>query len=389
MGWCQELRRRRRVTGTLHDMSLIATKEVRQLWRDKASLTLTFLIPVAILLAFGVTVPASSSLTTGNVPVNVTVCDFDQTSLSHDFLAIVSNSTSFVITYQSDVAKARSDVEWGTYVAAIIIPQGFATNLTRRPYPANISITIILDDSKSYMVGMVESDLANATQIFMGRLGLEVKPNVKLTEDKLSGRDLTFRTTIAAPVMGIALIFGCFDDAAGSMARERERGTFSRLLLTPINRLSIFMGKTFSSMILTIVRTSLLLLFLIYYLNVTIAGSLLLVYLIALLIDTTTVALGFAIASRAKSTRSVVIAQIAIMIPLIFLTGVLRPAEAMPEYARGLVNIIPYTYANDAFRRVVNLGQGLQFILGDIAVLLTATIILFTVAALLMKRSIV
>ncbi|WXG46019.1 MAG: ABC transporter permease [Candidatus Atabeyarchaeum deiterrae] len=383
------MRRRRRVTGTLHDMSLIATKEVRQLWRDKASLTLTFLIPVAILLAFGVTVPASSSLTTGNVPVNVTVCDFDQTSLSHDFLAIVSNSTSFVITYQSDVAKARSDVEWGTYVAAIIIPQGFATNLTRRPYPANISITIILDDSKSYMVGMVESDLANATQIFMGRLGLEVKPNVKLTEDKLSGRDLTFRTTIAAPVMGIALIFGCFDDAAGSMARERERGTFSRLLLTPINRLSIFMGKTFSSMILTIVRTSLLLLFLIYYLNVTIAGSLLLVYLIALLIDTTTVALGFAIASRAKSTRSVVIAQIAIMIPLIFLTGVLRPAEAMPEYARGLVNIIPYTYANDAFRRVVNLGQGLQFILGDIAVLLTATIILFTVAALLMKRSIV
>jgi ABC-2 type transport system permease protein len=189
--------------------------------------------------------------------------------------------------------------------------------------------------------------------------------------------------------MGIALVFGCFDDAAGSMARERERGTFSRLLLTPINRLSIFLGKTISSMILTLVRTSLLLLFLFYYLNVSIEGSLVLVFLIALLIDTTTVALGFAISSRAKSTRSVVIAQIAIMIPLIFLTGVLRPPEAMPEYARGLVNAIPYTYANDAFRRVVNLGQGIQFILGDIAVLLAATIILFAIAATIMKRSIV
>jgi ABC-2 type transport system permease protein len=189
--------------------------------------------------------------------------------------------------------------------------------------------------------------------------------------------------------MGIALVFGCFDDAAGSMARERERGTFSRLLLTPINRLSIFMGKTISSMILTLVRTSLLLLFLFYYLNVTIAGSLVLVYLIALLIDVTTVALGFAISSRAKSTRSVVIAQIAIMIPLIFLTGVLRPPEEMPEYARPLVDAIPYTWANDAFRRVVNLGQGIQFIFGDIVILLGATIILFAIAAILMKRSIV
>jgi ABC-type multidrug transport system permease subunit len=61
----------------------------------------------------------------------------------------------------------------------------------------------------------------------------------------------------------------------------------------------------------------------------------------------------------------------------------------MPDYARGLVNAIPYTYANDAFRRVVNLGQGLEFILGDIAVLLASTIILFTVAAIAMKRSIV
>lgn len=381
---------RRRVAGTIYDISQISRKEIRQLWRDKASLTLTFLIPVAILLAFGVTVPASSSsLAATNVSVHVTACDFDNTALSHDFVSILGNSSSFMVTLQSDASKARSDVEWGTYVAAIIIPQGFAANLTRRPYPTNISITVIEDDSKSSIVAMIQEGVANATQHFMKVIGLQYQPSVSLNEEKLSGRDLALRSTIAAPVMGIALIFGCFDDAAGSMARERERGTFSRLLLTPVNRFSIFMGKTVASLILTVVRTSLLLLVLVYYLNVSIAGSLLLVLLIALLIDTTTVALGFAISSRAKSTRSVVIAQIAIMIPLIFLTGVLRPPETMPDYARGLVNAIPYTYANDAFRRVVNLGQGIEFILGDIIILLGATVILFIVAAAMMKRSIV
>lgn len=380
---------RRRGIGTFYDITLVARKEIRQLWRDKATLTFTFIIPVTILLAFGVTIPSSSSLVTATVPLQTAVCDFDNTALSNDFTRILGNSTSFVLSFQNDVGAARSGVEWGTYQAAIIIYPGFAANLTRRPYPLNVTVSVIVDDSKSYIVEIVQAQITNATAIFMERLGLQFVPAFKLTEDKLSGKDLSFRSTTAAPVMGIALVFGCFDDAAGSMARERERGTFSRLLLTPINRFSIFIGKTLASLVLTVVRTSLLLLFLTYYLNVTIAGSLLLVFLIALLIDTTTVALGFAISSRAKSTRSVVIAQIAIMIPLIFLTGVLRPPETMPDYARGLVNALPYTYANDAFRRVVNLGQGLQFILGDIAVLLAATIILFTVAAIAMKRSIV
>jgi ABC-2 type transport system permease protein len=380
---------RKRGTGTFYDITLVARKEIRQLWRDKATLTFTFIIPVTILLAFGVTIPSSSSLVTTTVPIHAAICDFDNTTLSNDFTRILGNSTSFILSFQNDVGTARSGVEWGTYQAAVIIYPGFAANLTRRPYPLNVSVSVIVDDSKSYIVEIVEAQITNATAIFMGRLGLQYVPAFKLTENKLSGKDLSFRSTTAAPVMGIALVFGCFDDAAGSMARERERGTFSRLLLTPINRFSIFIGKTLASLVLTIVRTSLLLLFLAYYLNVTIAGSLLLVFLIALLIDTTTVALGFAISSRAKSTRSVVIAQIAIMIPLIFLTGVLRPPETMPDYARGLVNALPYTYANDAFRRVVNLGQGLQFILGDIAVLLAATIILFTIAAIAMKRSIV
>jgi ABC-2 type transport system permease protein len=380
---------RRRGVGTFYDITLVARKEIRQLWRDKATLTFTFIIPVTILLAFGVTIPSSSSLTTTTVPIHAAICDFDNTTLSNDFTRILGNSTSFILSPQNDVGAARSGVEWGTYQAAIIIYPGFAANVTRRPYPLNVSVSVIVDDSKSYIVEIVEAQITNATAIFMERLGLQFVPAFKLTENKLSGKDLSFRSTTAAPVMGIALVFGCFDDAAGSMARERERGTFSRLLLTPINRFSIFIGKTLASLVLTVVRTSLLLLFLTYYLNVTIAGSLLLVFLIALLIDTTTVALGFAISSRAKSTRSVVIAQIAIMIPLIFLTGVLRPPETMPDYARGLVNALPYTYANDAFRRVVNLGQGLQFILGDIAVLLAATIILFTVAAIAMKRSIV
>jgi ABC-2 type transport system permease protein len=352
-------------------------------------LTLTFIIPVLILVAFGVTIPSSTSLATTDVSLHTTVCDFDNTTLSNDFTRILGNSTSLILSFQNDVSRARSGVEWGTYQAAIIIYPGFAANLTRRPYPMNVSVSVIIDDSKSYIVDIVEAQIANATQIFMGRLGLQFAPAFKLTEDKLSGKDLSFRSTTAAPVMGIALVFGCFDDAAGSMARERERGTFSRLLLTPINRFSIFIGKTFASLVLTMVRTSLLLILLVYSLNVTIAGSLLLVFLIALLIDMTTVALGFAISSRAKSTRSVVIAQIAIMIPLIFLTGVLRPPETMPDYAKGFVNAIPYTYANDAFRRVVNLGQGIEFILGDVIILLASTIILFIIAAVAMKRSIV
>lgn len=126
---------RRRGLSTVYDISLVTRKEVRQLWRDKASLTLTFIIPVVILLAFGVTIPSSSSLAATNVPINTVVCDFDNTTLSHDFTAIIGNSTSLSLTFLQDASQARSGVEWGTYSAAIIIYQGFAANITRLALP--------------------------------------------------------------------------------------------------------------------------------------------------------------------------------------------------------------------------------------------------------------
>ncbi|MHA1835445.1 MAG: ABC transporter permease [Candidatus Odinarchaeia archaeon] len=232
-----------------------------------------------------------------------------------------------------------------------------------------------------------ESDIIQLAESVTNELFNSTSEVLSVDESLLAG-DLKEGVAQAIIVMGIALVFSCFDDIAGAMAREREKGTLSRLYLTPINRLSFFAGKTISSIILTIVRTSALLAIYLFGLGGIIEGSIFLIYLISILIAIVTIALGFLISSRNISSRGVVILQIAIMLPLIFFTGLIVPKELMPPFAKAFVVFIPYWYANDALRRVALLGQGFEFIYFDLIVLIGASLILFALAAVLMRRRI-
>jgi len=339
----------------------------------------TFLIPILIMLAFGMAVPSGGQET----PVPVAICDLDQTSYSKLFADLIRDSHDFdVVRDVSSVDEAKELIERGEFPAAIIIPKGFQQRILS-PEPS-LEITLVLDESKAMIPSMAEAGLAQIA----GKSSFGVKVTINRESVTPSGIELSGRAAISSIVMGIALVYSCFDDIAGAMARERERGTLSRLFLTPISRWSIFLGKTLSSILLTQFRTTILLAILVFYLQTPVIGNPLLIYLITSLIATTTIALGFAISTRPISGRSVVILEFALMVPLLFLTGVLRPLEMMPKATRWIAELIPYTYGNDALRRVILLGQGFEFIWVNLAILAAYSMLLFAVAAVILKRKI-
>ncbi len=210
---------------------------------------------------------------------------------------------------------------------------------------------------------------------------------IGVNEVKIGG-DIESGVATGIMVLGFALIFSCFDDIAGAMAREREKGTMPRLFLTPMNKLSFFLGKTIASITLTLVRATILLLMYLYVLGGVMVGSILLFYLISIMIAILTISLGFVISARNISSRGVIILEIALMVPLIFFTGILMPKELMPPIAQTFQELLPYWYTNDALRRVALLGQGLEYIGFNLIIAAVSSIILFTIAAILTKRSI-
>lgn len=361
------------------EVFLIAWKELLQLWRDKASLFFTFLIPVFILLAFGMTIPAKS-----RVPVPVLVVDEDGSAASRALVERIKTSPDRFEFKGSakDEASAKQDIRGGKAPAAVVVPAGFGERIARGRAP---TLNLIFDDSKNLIREYAEMSLADVAGGFDGP---GKGAGISVDRDSITGDNLSPRKAVGVLVMGLALIFSGFDDVAGAMARERERGTLSRLFLTPISRWSIFLGKTIASFVLTAVRTTILLFLLVYFVGVSVKGSIALVFAIAFLIAAVTIGIGFLVSVRPISGRSVAILGFALMVPLIFFTGVMRPSELVQESARGFMRLIPYTYANDALRRVVLLGEGFAQIKGDLLYMLGFAIALFCLAGLAMSRRI-
>jgi ABC-2 type transport system permease protein len=180
-------------------------------------------------------------------------------------------------------------------------------------------------------------------------------------------------------------ILGAFDDIVNAVSRERERGTFPRLVLTPVNIFSVYMGKMAATVVLNAVRTTLMLTIFVLT-GLVIRGSILLIYLVTSLMAIFTLSLGLVLSSRVRGSSTLTILEIAISFPLFQLTGAFESPELLASEGRALTRMLPWTYGNEALRRVIYLGLGLNAIGIDVIILLASSVALLPVATLLSKR---
>lgn len=79
--------------------------------------------------------------------------------------------------------------------------------------------------------------------------------------------------------------------------------------------------------------------------------------------------------------------EIAITFPLFQLAGAVQAPESLASGGRAIARILPWTYGNDALRRVIYLGVGFDAIAIDLLVLPLSSLVLLPIATLLSKRT--
>lgn len=144
-----------------------------------------------------------------------------------------------------------------------------------------------------------------------------------------------------------------------SIVWDREFGFLKEILVAPVSRTSIALGKALGGATNSMVQG---LLMLIFAPLVGIALSIeLLLKLIPLLflVAFSMTSLGVAIAARMKSMEGFQVIMQFVTMPLIFISGALFPLRGLPSWMDFLVRINPITYAIDPLRRVVFEAQNL------------------------------
>jgi ABC-2 type transport system permease protein len=161
-----------------------------------------------------------------------------------------------------------------------------------------------------------------------------------------------FRTFLFPGVLCMAVLFTCFF-SAGSLVWDREIGFMREMMVAPVRRGSILIGKCFGGMTVgTFQGLVMLVIGTIGGLHVT---PTLIATLVAelLLIAFALTAFGVALATRIRSIQAFMAIMQMVLLPLFFASGAIYPLEGLPPWLAVLTRLDPLTYAVAPLRHAV------------------------------------
>jgi len=158
-------------------------------------------------------------------------------------------------------------------------------------------------------------------------------------------------------IIGMSVLFSSIFSAV-SVVWDREFGFLKELLVAPIPRWSIVVGKALGGSSTSMLQGLLLLLLApIIGVDLQIETILLLIPLLFVLAFSLS-SIGLVIAARMRSTEGFGLVMNFLVTPLLFLSGALYPLNNLPSWLLVLTRIDPVTYGIDAIRRVVLSSTG-------------------------------
>ncbi len=191
----------------------------------------------------------------------------------------------------------------------------------------------------------------------------------------------------AAPALLATLaLFFSFLLTGISFLRERSQGTMERLMASPVSRPDIVIGYLLGFFVFALAQTLIILLFTIYVLDVKYSGNMWEIFVFQIAVIAGAVNLGIFISAFARNEFQMVQFLPLIIVPQIFLAGLLWPVEQMPEYLQWLSKYLPLTYAVRGMRDIMLTGKSLFDVWFELVVLIGFAAAAAILAAVSLRR---
>jgi ABC-2 type transport system permease protein len=274
--------------------------------------------------------------------------------------------------------------------AVIVVPKGFQDDLENGNQARLILYT---DDSEPGVSDQIQSTLGTYTQNFDPNV--EVQPYLsQLQRQSVAGVGIVTKGATFAgfnigltTVLAIVQIFAGFYEIAGGISKEREDGTYARLLVSPIPLGSIMLGKTLFDILLSTIRTFTVLGISIYAYGARPNTDILTLLALSLIISLVTMGIGFVVAALKMGQRAVVIIEFFLILFLFAFSGLIIDSNLMVGASQVISNLLPFTYAFDALKRTILLGRPLVTLTFDLEYMIGSIAATYAIAFVLLHFS--
>lgn len=198
--------------------------------------------------------------------------------------------------------------------------------------------------------------------------------------------DKTMLDYIAPAILATLILFFGFLLTGISFLRERTQGTLERLMSSPVSRLDVVGGYLLGFLLFAMIQTLIIFFYLVYVLNINFRGDLWQILVFQVLIGIGAVCLGTFFSVFARNEFQMMQFIPLIIVPQMFLCGLLWPVSQMPNYLQWIAKFLPLTYGVDGIRALMLQGQNLLDIGREVGILVAFAVGLLILASLTLRR---
>ncbi len=351
-------------------------KEFLQMSRDRVTLAMMVGIPIIQLLLFGWAIQTDVKY------LSTVVWDQARTSESRALVAAFAGTASFRITeYIDGWSDLDAALASGRAHAAIVIPWSYPRDLARGR-TAQVQVVV---DATDPLASHSASQAASAVGRMqtLDRLRAQGSPVPIPVDVRVRPRynpGLVSSVNIVPGLIGVILSLTLVIVTSMAIVREREQGSLEQLIVTPLTKTEIMLGKIAPYVLVGYVQITVVLIAGRLAFDVPIQGSLAIFYVVTVPFIVATLGVGLLVSTIAVSQQQAMQMSFFFILPNILLSGFMFPREAMPLVAQWLGLGLPLTHYLEIVRGLLLKGTGIQHFWGQLLTLVGFAVLLIALS---------
>ncbi len=364
----------------------VIVKEFLQIRRDLRMIPVIFVAPVVQITVFGFAV------NTDVTKVPMVLVDEDRSATSRDLASRFVDSGYFDVVASEERAEAAE--RWlaaGTAQMALVVPPRFGADVVSG---RTASLQVIADGSDASSANIALGYASAVAQAY----GVEIQATRRRAQPGAGGEvaleprvfynpDLRSRWYYVPAVLAMILLVMTLLLSAMGVVREKEIGTMEQLIVTPIRPWQLLVGKLAPFAIIGVIQVFLVTAVTIFGFKVPLRGSFLVLLGLSCLFLLSTLGLGLLVSTIVQNQQQAMMgAALALMMPMILLSGLIFPVENMPRAIQLFTYAIPVRYYAEIIRGVFLRGSGLAVLWPQAVALVGMGLAILTVASLRFRK---
>ncbi|MCK5075859.1 MAG: ABC transporter permease, partial [Calditrichia bacterium] len=351
-------------------------------------LRLLIIAPVMQLLVLGY------ALTFETKNVKTIICNLDKSSYSRNFLKKLHNNDRFtIVSYTNSLEDLQTAIrEWDAKIG-IYIPPDFSKKLNRKNSGEILVILDAVDGNQAMTAFGYLQQIAAGYSLDV--LPMHVVRNYVKNSSLLSinthfwfNPELRNEAYMVPGVVVLILTIITLLISALGMVKEKEDGTLEQLMVTPIKKFQLILGKQLPFLIYSFIEIIIILKLAEFIFNLELAGSFGTLYLAAFFFLFTTLGLGLLVSTVSSSQQQALFLAWFVMVVMIMFSGFFIPIENMPDWLQKFTYINPMRYMMTAVREIYLKGTPAKHLWDQIIPLFLLGTSIFAISVLKFSKKV-